>query len=254
MSPPDTSGGSSTTTAIADESTSGAFIVHTDGGADMIQCDPWAQDCARGEKCVAWASDGGSAVNGTRCVPVVRNPSGPGEPCTVQDSATSGLDDCDAMSVCWGLDADLHGTCTEMCTNAENPECPDGKFCPGSGGGVFLLCLTRCDPLALDCPPSWACYPFSGGFGCAPDASPRNAEHGTPCRFVNSCPSGMLCLGADQHTRCSGGVGCCSIICDHSDPLSDVACADADPNQTCVPWYADAPAGYENVGVCAIEG
>jgi hypothetical protein len=48
---------------------------------------------------------------------------------------------------------------------------------------------------------------------------------------------------------CEGATGCCSPLCDLTDPMPPCL-----PDQVCLPWYEAgmAPAGYENVGACAL--
>jgi hypothetical protein len=89
--------------------------VEPDGGS-MHECDTFVQDCPPGEKCTVWASDGGSSWNATKCVAVVDDPSGPSEPCHVELSAVSGLDDCERGAPCWDVDPKTGST----------PEAPTG--------------------------------------------------------------------------------------------------------------------------------
>ena len=49
------------------------FILPDDGGTGVFECDLWGQDCPDGEKCMPWASNGGT-WNATRCSPVVDSP------------------------------------------------------------------------------------------------------------------------------------------------------------------------------------
>src|SRR5687768_13175994 len=66
--PPDPSDPSDTTMVIdpsAVDPTCNFGCLPDFGGGE--QCDLWAQDCARGSKCMPWAFDGGVHWNGTRC-------------------------------------------------------------------------------------------------------------------------------------------------------------------------------------------
>src|SRR5688572_12034982 len=81
-----------TTGTTTDETTTAVF---PDGPVECTQCDLFAQDCPAGERCVPWSCDGTPNWNGTRCSPVADEPAGVGEPCTMQDSPWSGLDDCE---------------------------------------------------------------------------------------------------------------------------------------------------------------
>jgi hypothetical protein len=229
------------------------FIVRGDWPhGSSFECDTFAQDCPRGQKCTVWANDGGPGWNATRCFDIAVDAVGPGEACTMQRSATSGLDNCDATSMCWAVDEMLQGTCTTFCQGSEDaPICPEDTFC--SGGRVLALCLARCDPLQQDCPVGSGCYPLAGEFGCVPTDAPRGAGHGTPCEFINGCEPGSICIGADAHTACASPIGCCAMLCDYVDPLSDMACAALDSGQSCQAWFVEGmePMRYGTVGVCA---
>lgn len=212
------------------------------------ECSHWDQNCPPGEKCAAWANDGGNSWNAYRCVPVVSDPDGPGDACTVEESAVTGIDSCDAQSMCFDVDENLEGECHPYCVGSENnPQCnqPD-HTCSISGDG-FALCLPTCNPLLSDCELGEACYPVDAAFVCAPDASgPDAGAAGDPCEFVNACDPGLICANPTAVGGCApGSGGCCTAICDIT--------ADDCPNpQSCVPWFepALAPFGQENVGVC----
>ena len=87
---PDTTFGGQTETGDdpETETTSAGFIYGNPdtGGLEPFDCDIWAQDCPEGEKCSAWANDGGGAWNATRCVPVDDDPDQVGEACNVEGS------------------------------------------------------------------------------------------------------------------------------------------------------------------------
>lgn len=233
------------------------FITPPGDGGPSFECDVFAQDCGPGEKCMPYAGDGGASWTSTGCFPIARDPAGEGEPCTVVGSGVSGIDDCGAGLMCWNVDENLEGHCEDFCTgSADNPICDDpNEFCPIAGDGVIVLCIERCDPLAQDCAlDNEVCYPIHGDWGCAPDASGRMGAYGDPCRYINGCDEGHVCLGAAAFTSCAGAVGCCSLVCDTSDEASDAMCAALDPGQSCESWYSprNAPAGYELLGVCAL--
>jgi hypothetical protein len=166
-----TSAESSTTGAIdpttTDESpTSVGFLEQPDAGAAEWECDPWAQNCPPGEKCIAWADDGGGAWNSVRCVPVVDDPKQPGEPCTVIDSRTSGIDDCALGTMCWNVDHDtLIGECVELCGGSNaSPVCSDPcDQCNIAYEGVVLVCAPPCDPVIQDCGEGEKCVGFAMG-------------------------------------------------------------------------------------------
>ena len=232
------------------------FIVEPDGGVG-VACDIWEQDCPPGEKCNAWANDGGGSWNATACFPIAPAPVGPGEECTVEGSGVSGVDNCDIGSMCWGVDTMTNlGTCVALCEGTPaSPTCDDaGTQCVIANDGVLILCLPFCDPLTQTCSLGDACYPIGIGFACAPDASGADGLYGDPCEFLNVCDPMLFCAPPDSVPGCVGASGCCSEFCDVADPNASMDCAGAAGGQECVPWFEEgqAPPGFENVGACAI--
>jgi hypothetical protein len=254
-----TGSGPPTTTATDDtvgESSSSSgysdFIVPPDGYGDTIECDIWEEDCPAGEKCMPWANDGGNSWNATRCTPVAEDPGAPGDPCTVEGSGVSGIDDCEKHAMCWGVDPEtLMGTCLAMCIGTEsNPICADpNSYCALSGEGVLILCFPTCDPLAQDCPEGEACISVTETFVCVPDVSGDAGEAGDPCEAVNACDPGLACVGAKVVPGCVTS-GCCSPFC----PVDVEPAACPFEDQVCWPWWepGQEPPGYENIGVCAL--
>ncbi len=122
---------------------SSGFITDPDGGGVSIECSIWDQDCGEDEKCQPWANDGGKQQNASRCTPLAPDPNAPGDPCTVEGSAVSGIDDCDVGVLCYDVvDDSLEGTCVSMCSGSEDvPVCPEGSWCSISNEGVLALCL-----------------------------------------------------------------------------------------------------------------
>ena len=231
----------------------GAFVMDPDGGGSVIECDVWAQDCPKGEKCAAWASDGGSSWNANRCVPVADDPVAVGETCIVEGTGTSGVDNCDATSMCWDADAETNeGTCVELCTGSEAaPMCgPEGTACSIANEGVLILCLPICNPLADECAEGQGCYPVGEFFQCAPDASGDDSgAAGDPCEFLNACDDGTGCVSPDLVPECPpGSPACCSSFCEIGD---DSACQ---AGQECLPWYdvgQEPDMCLEGIGICS---
>ena len=228
------------------------FIERPDGGSDPFECDIFEQDCPAGEKCMPWANDGGGSWNATRCSPVAAMPGDAGDPCIVEGSGTSGIDDCGLGLMCWDVDAETgQGECIEMCgCSAATPICETGNTtCAISNDGALALCLPVCNPLDESaCPSGQGCYPFEDTFLCAPDASGELGVEGDSCQFINACDPGTFCLNASAVPGCGSGVGCCSSSCTVGD---DSACL---PGQSCLPWYDDGAAPDEclgTVGVCS---
>lgn len=229
---------------------------HYDGGPGLFECDLFAQDCPRLEKCMPWAIDGGGTWDGTRCSPIFARSGQAGESCTVEASTTYGIDNCGIGLMCWGVDPEtLAGTCIPICTGSPGfPVCEDpDTTCMVGNAGAIALCLPTCQPLMQDCPSDEGCFAMGSDFVCVPDASGGNGGHGAPCEFVNACEPGQLCLSAAAHSACPA-VGCCSSLCDLSAMEPDGGCVLHDAAQTCVPFYFEgrAPLGSEDVGICTV--
>jgi hypothetical protein len=210
-----------------------------------------------GEKCMPWANDGGNAWNATRCSPVDRNPAQVGDPCTVEGSGVSGIDNCAISSMCWNVDPETNmGQCVAFCSGSEaNPVCEDPQTsCSILNEGTLILCLPNCDPLLQDCQEGEGCYVTNDTFSCVPDAGGEMGAFGEGCEFLNVCDPGLFCANPDGVPDCAGSIGCCSSFCDFSDPDASAACPGAAGGQECVLFYEEgqAPPGYEDVGVCLI--
>jgi hypothetical protein len=235
---------------------SGSFIDPSDTSEPPYGCDQWLQDCPRGEKCMPWANDGGNSWNATRCSPLDANPKAVGEPCTVEGSGVSGIDDCELGAMCWNVDAETNmGECVAFCQGSEaNPTCADEcSNCTLSGDGVLILCLPVCDPLAQDCGVGQGCYATGYDFACVPDLS-DDAEGGgaigTACEFINTCDPGTVCANPEVVPGCEGN-GCCAPFCDVSGPDP---CDAWLPGTVCTPWYEEPPptegCSTGTIGVC----
>ncbi len=215
------------------------------------ECDIWQQDCPRGEKCMPWSNDGGSAWNAVRCSPIAEDPAVVGESCTVEGSGVSGLDNCELGAMCFYVDSETNeGLCVGMCTGSpDEPVCDAGSQCLVSGEGTLALCLPTCNPLNDDCAEGLLCTPnaFGPNFGCITQVDFPVAD-GQPCDAPNECATGLVCLSGDV-TGCDS-VGCCAAFCNVSDGDPNPACVQE--GQSCVSWYekGQAPPGYEDVGVC----
>lgn len=239
---------------VPDPQAGGDFITVPDGGGVSVECDVWAQDCEDGEKCAAWANDGGSAWNATRCVPVAQDPVDVGETCAVEGSGVSGIDNCDQGAMCWDVDAETNeGTCVALCDGTPDaPTCaPAGTACSISNEGVLILCLPICNPLADECADGQGCYPIGGEyFQCGPEAGGDDAGPGTPCEFLNACEDGTACVSPQTVPTCpAGSAGCCSSYCDPA--AEESGCLDG---QDCLPWYEmgeEPDVCLEGVGICS---
>ena len=234
-----------TSGGLDDDSTTGS----SDTGPEVPSCDIATQDCPPGEKCTFWSSTGGS-WNGTRCIEIVEEPAGLGEPCNVEGDPYSGIDNCGLLAMCLFVDHDtLVGECVPICSYP-TPECPSGEYqCHLSGGGPGI-CLPTCDPLGDDCAADQTCAPNPESFSCMHPADA--AAPGEACEFVNVCQPGTFCGNPEIVMACDERVvpGCCIPFCNLDDP--GLTCETFDPTSTCEPWYReDAPPEYAHVGACA---
>lgn len=231
----DSSGGGDSVSFI--EPTGGCGTLLPDGvlAHCSVDCDVLEQDCPEGEACRAWANDGGSVWNATRCSPVSENPDQHGDPCTVEGSATSGADTCDVGLMCWNVDSEtLEGECISYCTGTpETPICEDpDRTCSITNDGVLALCFAVCDPLLGNCDGDNICIPgVNDQFVCAPEEA-------------SSCPAGMLDVPAKDVAGCIEDEPCCTPYCDLSDATP------CEPQMECVPFYIDPAPAYMNLGVC----
>ncbi len=244
----------SSSSTEADETYGPGFITDPDGGPSWIECSTIEQDCPRGEKCNAWANDGGSAWIAAKCFPIAPDPDGVDEPCTVEGNGVSGIDSCDLGSICLEVDGrTLEGTCVPYCTGSRNaPVCDDpARYCQISARGVLAICIAPCNPLDQQtCPEGNACYPIDDRFMCAPDAS--GAAGGSifeGCEFINACNPGLFCVNPNLSAMCPPGIdGCCLPVCNTSAP-------DCPAAMVCEPWFPpkNVESGDENIGVCRQE-
>ena len=220
-----------------------------DVGPSPVECDVFLQDCPADEKCAAWAAEGGSSWNATKCVPA--GDKQPGEVCTAEGGGVSGIDDCIKGAMCLGVDGETsQGHCVALCTGTpRDPECgPDG-VCSISNEGVLNLCLPTCDPLMQDCVEGDGCLPSGDDFICVPDASDEEGQFGDPCEFVNACDPGLLCASPSETSETCDQVqgGCCTPFC----VFPDGACPD--PEQTCQQLKEEPiPPGEEDIGFCQL--
>lgn len=247
-----TEDGDGTTGGAESDGTTGGcnFLCPEETGGEGGGCDHWAQDCPDGEKCSAYADNGGTAWNNTKCVDVAEDPDVPGSPCTVEGNGVSGIDSCELGAMCWDVDPNTGvGVCVALCTG--NPEAPvcDAEFACAIANDVLNLCLNICDPLTQNCPGDDLCIPNNQGFLCVLDASGEEGQAFDPCVFGNACDKGLFCMDPGYASECDPNAdGCCLPFCDVTAP----DCPGV--GQQCLPWYepGTAPPDYENVGICGL--
>jgi hypothetical protein len=237
--------GGDTTTSTSSTTTMG-FVPDDGDIAGASSCDPWTQDCPDGEKCVAYASGGGS-WDANKCVPI--NGSGQaGDPC-MYTGAVESTDDCGADTWCWDVSAEGVGTCTKFCDGTpDSPACNMGFSCSIANSGSINLCLQGCNPLLQDCPVGGtSCFWDGGNFVCA--NATQDIPAGEPCGFINDCVGGTICLAPEAFPNCNGA-SCCGEFCD----LGGGQCSINGTECTAFFEEGTAPPGYEDVGVCAVPG
>lgn len=222
------------------------FVLPPDGGG-ANECDPKLQDCMRGEKCTAWANDGGTFWNANRCVEIAGEGVA-GDPCMVEGSGVSGVDDCGLGAICLNTDENGIGICTAFCDGTDE-SCPPSQTCAIYNDGVLPICLVSCDPLVQTCVSGQSCIDTPNQtFICFNDASGEAGADGDPCppeHGENSCDPGMWC-GA-------GSFGCEDVNC--CTPFCELGSNDCTAPDECISFFGDptsAPPGYENVGVCVL--
>ena len=228
--------------ATSEPTPSTSFAPDDFGVADA--CDPWAQDCPEGEKCVPYGSTGGN-WDANKCVPLMGNQM-VGEPCT-WGGLVDATDDCDATSLCWGVNPENVGTCQPFCTGVpDDPMCPPEHICISSE--ALNVCITTCDPILQDCGEDLACYWANNGFHCI--FTDQDIPPGQPCGLINDCEGGNVCLVEEVLPNCLDAA-CCTPFCDLDAPGS---VCEILPGTSCLPFFPgdDAPPGYENVGVCIL--
>jgi len=238
------------TGATTDDST---FIPQPDVDITVF-CDPFAQDCPPGMKCMPYADDGGGSWNNDKCVPVMENPAQVHEPCFAVGDGVSGIDNCDFGLMCWDVDAEGNGYCVELCTGSAGQ-----GFCeePGytcAGHSTLPLCMKGCDPILQDCDMADTCIQNSTGEGflCVLDASGDEGQQHDPCMYANSCDPGLVCAEVTAAAECDQNAqGCCEPFCDLTDPDADAKCGGA--GLVCTPYFEGRPdPGYAHVGYCAV--
>lgn len=224
------------------------FLNHEDV-SPSIECSMWAENCPPGEKCMPVANDGGNSWNAAQCRPVVDNPAGIGESCSLtMGTGVDGYDTCEKHAMCWDVDSETgEGSCVGMCVGSEAaPTCFEAdSICTITGGAVWALCFPTCDPLLQNCGDGETCFPSAGNFVCGPvgAAAGQGALAGA-CEFTNGCQPGLYCGNGDGFCSADAPT-CCLPFCELSQPQ----CPDP---LDCTPALepGTAPAVLEDVGLC----
>ncbi|PRP92438.1 hypothetical protein ENSA5_49460 [Enhygromyxa salina] len=230
------------------ETTEGEASFVPDIGDGEAECDPWAQDCPGGEKCVPYGSTGGN-WDANKCVPVLGEGQ-PGDSCTYEGTSLA-TDSCGPESHCWDVmevDGQLEGVCTSFCDgSADSPLCDPGTSCLIANEGSITLCIDTCDPLLQGCSEGLGCFWANNDFQCIFTAG--EIPEAEACAYINDCAPGLTCAAAEVLPSCSGS-SCCAAYC-------DLAAPDCPQEGTeCTPFFEEglAPPTYEDVGLCILPG
>jgi len=242
MPEPGTGSGGELDTGSTDDTDGGGFLMRPDGGVEG-QCDPYEQDCPKGEKCTSYVSTpGGQTVDATKCVPVIGDDLW-GEPCermTDNDTCAAGFFCMTDVSGNTGP-----GTCLEYCSPGN--ECVYGGECFPFNDGALPVCEVLCDPILQDCPEGQGCYAAFDNFVCAmPGAPEGQGNDGDPCNTIQSCNPGLICRGGTAGCPMDGA--CCTPVCEVSGPAEQCA----DPSEDCIQALDDPPPNLQDVGYCGV--
>lgn len=251
---PGSSSSTSSTTLADSGETSETETSETEPTPDVpeapVPCDVWLQDCPEHEKCVPYASSGGT-WDAYKCVPIL----GDGQledPC-IYGGKVDATDDCGAGLMCWtAIDADgqLVGQCAALCEgDSEGPICAQqGTSCldPWVISDAPAVCGQNCDVLAQDCPDGVACvlstFSDSGSGGAC--ASSQGVAVGQPCEFFDDCEAGSMCVWNGVQPSCAGAK-CCAAFCDPTAPVCTT------PGTECMPIFDEGIGwGYDDAGIC----
>jgi hypothetical protein len=244
----------SSTTQPDPEDTSGVDEYIPEWGLDgygydayISNCDVFAQDCPAGEKCVPIRDDDGY-FRRVMCAPVLGDQKA-GQPCTVE-APEWGLDDCDALNMCWFVEGEA-GLCAPLCSGtADNPTCPDERMCFHTAmDWELFVCVQPCNPILQDCLDGQACHWSEAGFGCSPsnDVYPMDPCPSDPF----DCAAGSICVPADALGDNCVADSCCAAWCELTVP----EICDIHPGTMCTSfWGGDEPLSPElaNLGVCLV--
>lgn len=239
----DTSGGEDASDEVGTAETGDLLMPNIDM-PNISECDPFAQDCPEGEKCMPYGSTEGS-WNANKCVPV-SGAGQAGEQC-IYNGSVEATDSCGDDTHCWDL-MDVGGMSVGVCRpfcigTVDQPMCGPGEACSIVSGGVITLCLPTCDPALQDCEADFGCYWAHGNFTCVPTT--QDLWLGEPCELASDCAAGMDCLSVELLSDCAEA-SCCGGYCDLTDPYCE------DGWTECLPMFeeGDEPPGLEHVGVC----
>jgi hypothetical protein len=242
-------GGNEDTTDGGNTDPTGAFVPDVEIGS---MCDPMAQDCPEGEKCVAYSTDGdgppSAPWDANKCVEETGDLVA-GDPCDIEGGKYTGIDDCVAGTQCLMTDDDgFGGVCVEFCDSNMACDQPTAQ-CNVVNNGALPLCLDSCDPLVQDCPEGQGCFNAASSFVCFKySAEGGEGTVGADCGFINACLPGNMCLDVAAVQGCEPtNAGCCAPFCAISE-----GGATCQSMEECLLVIDPAPPGYGDVGVCSL--
>jgi hypothetical protein len=252
-------GSSGETFAETFDATGCGFLCPPDATHPESQCDPVAQDCVEGEKCVWYvAAPGLGRRDAARCIPVTGDGQ-PFEPCMLPTGFGPGItDDCGAESYCLEVygTAD-HGFCAPFVQGARYgcDAYPGASAAIENGSDFPAACLHyECQPLVEgSCPEGMQCtfYPaFLYGTNMCWFVPPEaELPLGAACDF-GECGEGALCVPGEWAPGCREE-RCCTQWCDLNAPSCD------DPAAACElfpVWGGDGDPDFEWLGACVVPG
>jgi hypothetical protein len=200
---------------FGDDSSGGPHEPKPDA-ALALHCNPWVQNCAAGQKCSMYATQGDGVLDAAKCVALPATPRKADEPCLVDGAYGSGLDDCDAGMICWDVGQGSQGICVPLCDGCSpDPQCPDGRVCAAGVGNFHYMCLPGCDPLQQNCIEGASCVLSGDGFVCVQDGSGFQGQLYDTCLTANGCDPGYMCGPPDAAPNCDAAdaAGCCLPFC-----------------------------------------
>lgn len=218
----------------------GGTSTGVDSEDDVLSCETWNDMCPEGQKCIPYVADG-AIWDAQGCFAVDSRPGSVGDSCTMMDSEAGTTDTCEKGLLCWD------SRCMPLCqgTPAEF-SCPDGYACGTINMDTVAICLPACDPRMPTCnADSDVCSYTIGIFECV-----EGGDLGlfAPCKSLNACANGLLCLSSMGTAECDQEQeSCCTELCTTVGPATCQG-----NGQKCMPFTLPNVPEYQNLGYCSI--
>ena len=236
------------TGSAEDEGDGEGFVMMPDGGPGN-ECDPKEQDCPDGQKCTAWANDGGTFWNANRCVDETGEGVS-GDVCMVEGGGVSGdrqlLGRAHLHEHRRGGPRVVHLVSARATTRAARPGT--------SARSTTTVCSPSAWSRAIRC-----CPTCPEGQSCIDTPNQRFhllqrrlGHRGGPTAIRARPPTARTPAtrdtGADPAPPTAPTSNCCTPYCDVTE-----ASPCQQPDQ-CISFFGegDAPPEYTNVGVCVL--